>query len=176
MSAPIIPPSTPPIPPGSGSRLPNIPMKYAITSTLNGGAWPNAWKDAQSVAMSNPHHATAPSASGSPERTISRAPRTPLPIRAGSESSQRRSVAPRPVRREAASIWRSTWVGSSASSNARAITSAPKIAGTIVSAKLPPPGSTPTRRPSPKMTRANKMCIRDTPPGCPTRSTSRRSS
>ena len=52
-------PLTPPSPPGSGSRLPSIPTKYAIQMTVNGGAEPNAWNIAHNTAMSKPHHAIA---------------------------------------------------------------------------------------------------------------------
>ena len=53
-----MPPSTPPIPPGSGSVLASMPDEVGHDDHALGGAIrPKAWKHAHSVAMSNPHHA-----------------------------------------------------------------------------------------------------------------------
>src|SRR3954451_2442388 len=87
-SAPIMPPSTPPMPPGSGSVLASVPTKYATTRTAIAGESPNASKHAQSTAMSKPHHISAPSSPALPVRACRRASRTPAPTGASVRRSR----------------------------------------------------------------------------------------
>ena len=125
-----MPPSTPPIPPGSGRVLPSCPMKYGHDDHRLGGASPNAWKHDHSTAMSNPHHATAPSRYGSRVRTSEIAVRMP---RGGRRRRQRERAgeadrgAPSPSVPRATR--RSKSPGSSDTTRNTAITTAPKIAG-----------------------------------------------
>ena len=63
-----MPPSTPPTPPGMGSRLPSIPTKKPCTSTASGGASPKAWNAAHRTAIWNAQKNTAPNSAGSRER------------------------------------------------------------------------------------------------------------
>ena len=102
--------------------------------------------------MSKPHQATAPSSAGSRERTRSSAVRTPRA--AVAEASRQPQGEPRDPARAGVQrpTSRSTSPGSSEIPRNSAITTAPKIAGTIVIANGAAPGITPRYRPTPSTT------------------------
>src|ERR1700727_3335089 len=103
-----------------------------MTITPLGGEPPNAWKHAHNTAMSNPHHATAPSVLGLRSRSSSIAVRTP--VAAVAEAADTRMATRDTRRRPALSdpIIRLTSTGSVEMPRNTEITIAPKIAGTIV--------------------------------------------
>ena len=108
-----------------------------------GGDSPKAWRHAHSTAISNPHHATAPSRYTSRERTSSIAVRTPAAAAAGAVASRAAAlpILPEPFVHRLTS--RSKSPGSSETARNTTIADAPKIAGTTVSANEPPPGINP---------------------------------
>ena len=129
-----------------------------MTITAIGGvSSPKAWKHAHSTPMSKAHQAIAPSAPHWGSRnTRSIAVRTPVAIDAGTVANCRAKRAS--FRRRCPRVHRATRrsksSGSSETARKIAIAEAPKMAGTIVIAKLPPPWNTPVRRPTPKITSA----------------------
>ena len=78
-----MPPSTPPTPPGIGSRLPSIPTKNAWTRTAAGGESPNARNAAHRTRIWKPQKRNAPVSAGSRDRTCSSASRMPAEADAG---------------------------------------------------------------------------------------------
>jgi hypothetical protein len=145
-----MPPSTPPTPPGIGSRLPNMPTKNACVSTASGGASPNAWNEAHRTATWKAQNSTAPASAGSGWRRCWSASRIPADAEAGRFASRCAHLPSFPWPRANPSSRRCRSVGTSAVETPIAVRITAMIAGTTVRPKGAGPWKMPSRSPRPQ--------------------------